>query len=131
MIIMQDLDFVEYSMIIKLVVKFNFVSSANMTATLTANGIKNAYSKAGSPPESTVLPEVILQVIHLKHLQSSTNGAADRYKLVVSDGSHYMSAMLSSQLNSLVTSNAIARYSVLKLKRYMVNIVNSNGNQIR
>ena len=102
-----------------------------MTATLTTDGIKNAYAKAGSPPESTVLPEIILQVIHLKHLQSSTNGGADRFKLVVSDGSHYMSAMLSSQLNTFVTSNALTRYSVLKLKRYMVNVVNSNGNQIR
>lgn len=102
-----------------------------MTVTLTLNGIKNAFSKAGSPPESTILPEIVLQVIHLKHLQSSTNGGADRYKLVVSDGSNYMSAMLSSQLNSLVTTNALARYSVLKVKRYMVNIVNSNGNQIR
>jgi replication factor A1 len=102
-----------------------------MTATLTAGAIKNAYAKAGSPPETTILPEVILQVIHLKHLQSSTNGGADRYKLVVSDGTNYMSAMLSSQLNTLVTSNALTRYSVLKVKRYMVNIVNSNGNQIR
>ena len=103
-----------------------------MTASLSLNGIKNAYSKAGSAPESTILPEITLQVIHIKHLQPSSGGGADRYKLVLSDGAYYMSAMLSSQLNSLVINNALVKYAILKVKRYMVNVVNSaNSNQIR
>ena len=95
-----------------------------MTATLTSGAIYNAYSNAGT---TNKCPEAIVQVVVIKQMPSQPSGSAtDRYKMVVSDGSTYITgifillnekAMLASQLNPIAASGSLAKYSIVKLKQ--------------
>ena len=52
-----------------------------------------------------------------------------RYKLIVSDGVHFMNAMLATQLNSLVEDKTIKELSVLNVTESMIND-DENGHKI-
>ena len=66
-----------------------------MTISLTSGGIQLAFnhSSLSNPPP---LPEAILQVLYIKQMtQANPNGAsADRYKMIVSDGTYFMTGIL-------------------------------------
>jgi replication factor A1 len=61
-------------------------------------------------------------VIDVKEI-ASNNGAATRHRLVISDGEHYMQAMLATQLNDLVEGNQLAAHCVIKLSEFICNQV--------
>ena len=42
---------------------------------------------------------------------------------MLSDGQHYVTAMLTSQLNSHVMDNSLQKFTVLRLKDYFTNEV--------
>jgi Holliday junction resolvasome RuvABC ATP-dependent DNA helicase subunit len=63
-----------------------------------------------------------VQVIDVKEI-ASNNGAASRHRLVISDGEHYMQAMLATQLNDLVEGNQLAVHCVIKLSEMISNQV--------
>jgi hypothetical protein len=58
------------------------------------------------------------QVLDVKKIQPNPGQtvAAERYRLVISDGTHYLQAMLATQLNHLVTSNAVQPQGMLCLR---------------
>jgi replication factor A1 len=62
----------------------------------------------------------LLQIIHLKPV----GGAADRYRMVLSDGQTFVQAMLATQLNNMVQSNEIQLDSIIRVKDFMTNNVN-------
>ena len=67
-----------------------------MTATLSSGSILSSYASAGSTDASTTLPEMTVQILHIKHMLSqgtAAGAASDRYKLIVSDGKHYMTGI--------------------------------------
>jgi hypothetical protein len=70
-----------------------------MTATLTTGGILKAYSSAASTganaPSAVMQQEIVVQILHIKHMTAGSGTASDRYKLVVSDGQHYMTGITS------------------------------------
>ena len=66
----------------------------------------------------------VLQIIDVK--QIGTNGqqpqqlqaggtTTERFRLIVSDGEHYQQAMLATQLNGLVTSGQVRKFSVVQV----------------
>jgi replication factor A1 len=61
-------------------------------------------------------------VIDVKAIPSN-NTNATRYRLVISDGEHYMQAMLTTQLNDLVEGNQLAAHCVIKLSEFICNQV--------
>lgn len=61
-----------------------------MTATLTPGGILTAYHLDPSQLDADGRPPALqLQVLHVKHLVGQGN-ASDRYKLILSDGTNFM-----------------------------------------
>ena len=59
---------------------------------------------------------------HKKIAGNST--AADRFRLLVSDGRHLNSfAMLATQLNDKVTSGELCDYTVIQITRYITSMV--------
>ena len=66
--------------------------------------------------------EPVLQVMNVKQLASAP-GAADRFRVILSDGVHYMQGMLASQLTSLIHSNQLVQDCLVKIKSYMRNQV--------
>ncbi|XP_068750637.1 replication protein A 70 kDa DNA-binding subunit-like [Montipora capricornis] len=68
----------------------------------------------------------VFQILGIKKIQAKSNDGAgnDRYRLVVSDGIYlYTSAMLATQLNDLVTSKQIEVKAVIRLDKYICNII--------
>jgi replication factor A1 len=47
----------------------------------------------------------------------------DRYRLIISDGVHFVQAMLATQLNELVDNNTVTKHSVVTLEKYTSNVV--------
>lgn len=45
------------------------------------------------------------------------------YSLTLSDGVHYMPAMLTTQLNGMVTSKEIDKLCIIRVERYLCNTV--------
>ncbi|XP_028759424.1 replication protein A 70 kDa DNA-binding subunit A-like [Neltuma alba] len=67
----------------------------------------------------------VLQVIDLKLVQSQQHNSTERYRLVLSDGSHYQQGMLATQKNELVHAGRLQKGSVVKLNQFICNVVQS------
>ncbi|KAI9125199.1 hypothetical protein K1719_003815 [Acacia pycnantha] len=67
----------------------------------------------------------VLQVIDLKLMQSQQHNNTERYRLVLSDGSHFQQGMLATPKNELVHSGRLQKGSVVKLTQYVCNAVQS------
>ena len=63
-----------------------------------------------------------VQIVDHKILVAS-GGGSNRHRLVISDGQHFMHAMLVTQLNYLVDSGTIRLHCVLALNECIVNLV--------
>ena len=61
----------------------------------------------------------------LRALENKTEGAEKRYRVMLSDGVHYVTAMLTSSLNQYVADDKLKKFSVIKLKDYFANEVNN------
>lgn len=62
-----------------------------------------------------------LQVLNVKKV-ASTNGS-DRYRLIVSDGIHYMQAMIATQLNDIIMDDKLQRNGYIQVEKYVTNNV--------
>lgn len=68
----------------------------------------------------------VVQVVELKKItqQSAPSAnAAPRYRLAISDGTHFQQAMLATQLNNLIAQETLALNTLVKLKDFICNDV--------
>ena len=67
----------------------------------------------------------IVQIIDIKKIQgpSGQQNQQERFRLVISDGSHFQQAMVSTQLNELIHTQTIATQSLVRLDDYLCNTV--------
>ena len=65
----------------------------------------------------------------LRALQSKDGNSTDesnkRFRVMLSDGQHYVTAMLSSQLNPLVLDGKLEKFTVVKLTEYLCQTINN------
>lgn len=54
---------------------------------------------------------------------ASSNPAQDRYRIIISDGEHFLQAMLATQLNELVHNNSIGKNTVAVIEKLTCNFV--------
>ncbi|GMI14756.1 hypothetical protein TrLO_g4325 [Triparma laevis f. longispina] len=59
-----------------------------------------------------------VQVINIKKV-----GTQDRYRVILSDGTHYIQGMLATQLNNLITENHLVENAIVCLKEFITNVV--------
>eukprot|EP00624_Nannochloropsis_granulata_P004215 evm.model.NODE_31173_length_31272_cov_26.593374.2 len=80
---------------------------------------------SGSPKFFLVKFNPCVQVVDVKKIQPNPGQSTgqDRYRLIISDGTHYQQAMLATQLNELVTSNQIVSYGLISLVDFICNEV--------
>ena len=110
-----------------------------MTApTLTPNAISLLYQ---SGTLDSAHP-IVVQVLGIKRMASNAAAASgapssDRYRLIISDGNHFLQgtvaislqslllykAMVATQLNDLVTSNAICKDALIRLNKVIMNTI--------
>ncbi|KAF8582281.1 replication factor-a protein [Ramaria rubella] len=65
-----------------------------------------------------------VQFLSIKKLPNTkTEASPDRYRLIISDGVHFVQAMLATQLNEMVEKDTIKKHSVVVLEKYTSNVV--------
>lgn len=64
----------------------------------------------------------VFQVLHVKKV-SGTGPQTDRYRLILSDGSHFIQAMLATQHNHLLESSTVQKNTLIKLTSFALNMV--------
>ena len=65
----------------------------------------------------------IVQLLSIKKVNTGNAAQTDRHRVIISDGAHFIQAMLATQLNPLIENDTIGRYSVIQLERFIVNFV--------
>ncbi|XP_028417884.1 replication protein A 70 kDa DNA-binding subunit-like [Dendronephthya gigantea] len=89
-----------------------------MSNPLTAGAIKEIFLDHSNLPKSPVL-----QVLGLKKVQGN-QGGSERYRMILSDGIHlHTCAMLATQLNDMVVDNQLDTKAVIRLDKYICNII--------
>ncbi|KAH9928151.1 replication factor-a protein [Fomitopsis serialis] len=66
-----------------------------------------------------------IQFLSFKKVAPTTAGAAtvDRYRIIVSDGEHFLQAMLATQLNHLIEEERIKKHSIAVIDKFSCNLV--------
>ncbi|KAJ0409767.1 hypothetical protein ATCC90586_001080 [Pythium insidiosum] len=85
---------------------------------LTPNAVAMLYNKQS--PDGF---EPWLQVIDTRKIKPASGAGGDRYRVVLSDGTSYISGMLATQLASLMESEELKVNYVVQLKDYLGNEV--------
>ncbi|PFH54257.1 hypothetical protein AMATHDRAFT_72762 [Amanita thiersii Skay4041] len=65
----------------------------------------------------------ILQVLSTKKVNPSATGPVDRFRIILSDGTHFIQAMLATQLNSMIQDESIRRYTIVCVEKMTSNYV--------
>ncbi|CAO3636360.1 unnamed protein product [Mucor hiemalis] len=88
-----------------------------MTQQLTTGSIKVLYNNEKSSP---LYNKPIVQVIDIKPV-SVTGGT--RYRVILSDGVHFMQAMLAASHSNIVEDQSLKRNSVIRLNESVCNLL--------
>lgn len=64
--------------------------------------------------DTSIIPT--LQVLDVKKIVTGTTG--ERYRLVLSDGSYYMQAILTTKCQKLVTEGLLKKYAIIDLTEF-------------
>lgn len=94
--------------------------------TLTERAIEKFHGLDGGDQPQQPVAQPVLQILSCKRLQQqnpqgNSDSSNERFRVILSDGKHYMQGMLATQLNTLVPQ--IQRDSVVLLKQYVINSI--------
>lgn len=90
-----------------------------MTTTLTASSVSRLFAghTDGGPP--------IVQVMDFRTFGTQNHQGPSRYRVRISDGTHFMSVMIATQLNHLLEgpNASIHQYSIVRITNVITNVV--------
>ncbi|KAL5973297.1 hypothetical protein ACLOJK_029947 [Asimina triloba] len=66
--------------------------------------------------------EPVLQVFDIR-LVNTAHNTAERYRMLLSDGTHLQQAMLATQMNHVVKSGMLQKGSIVKLTEFICNLI--------
>ncbi|TPX37051.1 hypothetical protein SmJEL517_g00865 [Synchytrium microbalum] len=81
----------------------------------------------GTAESQPAMQNPLVQVLNVKAVD---NTSGKRYRLIISDGQHYMQAMLATQLNSLMDDGQVGKNALIRLKRYLCNPVPNKSSKL-
>jgi len=94
-----------------------------MANLLTPNVLRAIYDGEGQPLPDT--PSPVLQVLAIKKINPTNpnqqNPAPERWRVVLSDGTHFIQSMLATQLNPMIANNEIVKGGLIRLVQYTMN----------
>ncbi|PLW06791.1 hypothetical protein PCANC_25350 [Puccinia coronata f. sp. avenae] len=92
-----------------------------MAPQLSQNAVKSMFED-----QNLEIENLTIQVISLKSVGVSNLATApDRWRIIISDGQMFITAMLATQLNHLVQNSQIKKHSILRIPSYTVNLIGS------
>lgn len=62
-------------------------------------------------------------VVQVTDLRKVPQNGQDRFRLQVSDGKHYFSGMLATQMNPIALSGQLDKFCVIQMNEYIMNVV--------
>ncbi|KZT02307.1 replication factor-a protein [Laetiporus sulphureus 93-53] len=95
-----------------------------MSFELTA-GIVKRLGDTNNVPADVLESEPTVQFLSFKKVAPGSGASAtmDRYRVIVSDGQHFLQAMIATQLNELVETGQVGKHSVAVIERFSCNLV--------
>uniref|UniRef100_A0A6U3S1P3 Replication protein A subunit n=1 Tax=Ditylum brightwellii TaxID=49249 RepID=A0A6U3S1P3_9STRA len=88
---------------------------------LTRGAVRTLAQTDGHNSMPSFMP--VVQIIHVKKVETPGGAGSERFRAIISDGQHYVQGMLATQLNHLVHSNQIMENSIVKVDEFMNNLV--------
>ena len=99
--------------------------SLAMESNLTTGIVAKAFNAVDPAEVETLQPTVQLLSVKKVPKNSRDPNSPDRYRIIVSDGTQFIQAMLATQLNDLVESGQICRYVIVRLARFQVQNISA------
>jgi len=102
--------------------------STDITPTLS-EGICQRLNSGDKDDEALWNSKPTLQFLSIKKVPSSStpgavnNTAADRYRIIISDGLHFLQAMLATQLNHLVEDERVAKNTIAVIENMSCQLI--------
>jgi replication factor A1 len=90
-------------------------------STVTANAVRTIIGLQSASTDPAFLP--IFQVISIKAVGNQNGGTVQRYRAVLSDGTHFVQGMLATQLNPLVQKEELTVNSLVQVTDFMNNSI--------
>jgi replication factor A1 len=87
---------------------------------LTQDAVRTLIGSNDGRTDSSFHP--VCQIINIKNVTNKNDGN-DRYRIILSDGAHYIQGMVATQLNHLMNNNSVKVYNIIRINEYMVNTV--------
>lgn len=90
------------------------------------SGICSRLNEASPAEVEGLSSGYTVQLLSIKKVTASTTTAApsiDRYRIIISDGVHFVQAMLATQLNDLVVNEEITKNSVVIVDKHSCNLI--------
>jgi len=91
-----------------------------MSSSLTADAVARMVKSEGKSTDPYFAP--ILQVLKVMKV-SAANANNERFRVILSDGTHYVQGMLATQQNCLVQSQKLMDNTIIKATEFMNNLV--------
>lgn len=92
---------------------------ADANAPLDTGSVATLYAMTGNGGGPSFSP--ILQVLDTKQVPGPQGSV--RYRIVLSDGKHYIQGMLATQLNHMIATNLIGANTIVQVEQFMSNRV--------
>ena len=69
-------------------------------------------------------PNPVVQILTIKAMGAKTEGGAERYRIVVSDGEMFCQGMVATQSHHLIVDQQLEAYKIVRIKQYQKNVIN-------
>ncbi|KAL0589332.1 hypothetical protein ABG067_002551 [Albugo candida] len=89
---------------------------------LTTNAIQMLYLKQ-EPEGFEPWLQVLMHIIDIKKIKPASGAGSDRYRIILSDGTSFISGMLATQLVPLMQNESLKENYIVQLKDYLGNDV--------
>lgn len=66
----------------------------------------------------------MVQILTIKAMGAKTEGGAERYRIVVSDGEMFIQGMVATQSHHLIVEQQLEAYKIVRIKQYQKNVIN-------
>ena len=96
-----------------------------MSSELTG-GICERIHNIKSDEEQELLTQTTptLQILSIKKVNNTSSSTSpDRWRIILSDGVHFLQGMLATQLNKLVEDNVIGKNTIIVIEKFSCNFV--------
>mmetsp|Transcript_38141 Transcript_38141/g.44412 ORF Transcript_38141/g.44412 Transcript_38141/m.44412 type:complete len:652 (+) Transcript_38141:281-2236(+) len=91
-----------------------------MNQTLTKSAVSVLANSSNAETNPNFQP--VVQILNVKRVGG---GSQERWRVVISDGEHFIQGMLATQINHFITSNEIQENSIIKINDNMTNLINN------